>query len=252
MAATKTVAVAGKGGTGKTTLAGLLIREMVARGVSPILAVDADPNANLGEILGTQASMTVGGLREQAFVGAREIPAGWDKQTWIEYKMHEALEESRGYDLLVMGRPEGPGCYCYANNLLREYIKTLAKEYAWVVMDNEGGLEHLSRHTTRDVDVMFIVTDASVRGARTVERISELVDEMGLVVAERYAVISRAPEGLPIEKLMEHTSVPFGGVIPDDPALFENDLAGGSVFDLPDDAVSLGAVRGLMDRYMGL
>lgn len=252
MAAPKTVAVAGKGGTGKTTLAGLLIREMVARGAAPILAVDADPNANLGEILGTKAAVTVGGLREQAFMGAREIPTGWDKQSWIEYKMHEAIEEAVGYDLLVMGRPEGPGCYCYANNLLREYVKTLANEYAWVVMDNEGGLEHLSRHTTRDVDVMFIVTDPSVRGARTVERISELADEMNLVVAERYVVVSRAPEGLPVDALMEHTTVPFGGVVPEDPALFENDLAGRSVFELPDDAISLGAVRGLIDTYLGI
>ncbi|MHB8868630.1 MAG: ATP-binding protein [Thermoleophilia bacterium] len=252
MSEPKTIAVAGKGGTGKTTLAGLLIREMVARGASPILAVDADPNANLGEVLGTRAAVTVGGLREQAFMGVREIPTGWDKQTWIEYKMHEAIEEATGYDLLVMGRPEGPGCYCYANNLLREYVKTLANEYAWVVMDNEGGLEHLSRHTTRDVDVMFIVTDASVRGARTVERISELADEMNLTIAERYVVVSRAPAGLPVESLMEHTSVPFGGIIPNDPALFENDLAGGSVFDLPDDAISLGAVRALMAKYLGI
>jgi CO dehydrogenase maturation factor len=252
MATTRTVAVAGKGGTGKTTLSGLLIREMVARGAAPILAVDADPNANLGEILGTQAAVTVGGLREQAFQGAREIPTGWTKQAWIEYKMHEAIEEARGFDLLVMGRPEGPGCYCYANNLLREYIKTLATEYAWVVMDNEGGLEHLSRHTTRDVDVMFIATDASVRGMRTVERISELVDEMGLVVAERYVVVGRAPDGLPVERLMEHTTVPLAGVIPDDPSLFENDLAGKSVFDLPDDAASLVAVRGLVERFLGI
>jgi CO dehydrogenase maturation factor len=252
MAATKTVAVAGKGGTGKTTLAGLLVREMVARGASPILAVDADANANLGEILGTKPVVTVGGLREEAFMGAREIPVGWDKQTWIEYKMHEALVEARGYDLLVMGRPEGPGCYCYANNLLREYIKALGNEYAWVVMDNEGGLEHLSRHTTRDVDVMFIATDASVRGMRTVERISELADEMNLSVGARYVVIGRAPEGLPVERLMEHTTVPLGGVVPEDRALFENDLEGRSVFELADDAPSLEAVRGLVERYLDI
>lgn len=250
MAATKTVAVAGKGGTGKSTLAALLIRELVQRGQAPILAVDADPNANLGELLGTRAAVTVGGLREAAFMGVREIPTGWDKQSWIEYKMHEAIEEAAGYDLLVMGRPEGPGCYCYANNLLREYIKTLASEYAWVVMDNEGGLEHLSRHTTRDVDVMFIVTDPSVRGMRTVERISELVDEMGLVVAQRYVVVSRVPEGVAVDGLMEHTTVPLGGVVPQDDALFANDLAGMDVFGLPEDAVSLGAVRGLVERYL--
>ncbi|MBU2603878.1 MAG: AAA family ATPase [Actinobacteria bacterium] len=250
MATTKTVAVAGKGGTGKSTLAALLIRELVGMGQAPILAVDADPNANLGELLGTRAAVTVGGLREAAFMGVREIPTGWDKQSWIEYKMHEAIEEAAGYDLLVMGRPEGPGCYCYANNLLREYIKTLASEYAWVVMDNEGGLEHLSRHTTRDVDVMFIVTDPSVRGMRTVERISELVDEMGLVVAERYVVVSRVPQGVAVDGLMEHTTVPLGGVVPQDDALFSNDLSGKDVFALPEDAISLGAVRGLIERYL--
>lgn len=252
MEPTRTVAVAGKGGTGKTTLCGLLIRELLARGHSPILAVDADPNANLGEVLGTAAKMSVGAVREQGFMGTREIPAGWDKQTWIEYKMHEALAEADGYDLLVMGRPEGPGCYCYANNLFREYIKTLAKEYPWVVMDNEGGLEHLSRHTTRDVDVMFIVTDPTVRGMRTVERISGLIDEMGLVVAKRYAVINRLPAEADVASLLEYTSVPLAGTVPQDPLLFEGDLAGHDIFQLSDEAESLAAVRKLVDTYVTL
>jgi len=164
--------------------------------------------------------------------------------------MHEALAEAKGYDLLVMGRPEGPGCYCYANNLLREYIKTLAKEYEWVLMDNEGGLEHLSRHTTRDVDVMFVVTDPSVRGMRTVERVNELIDEMGLVVKERYVVVNRVPEGLDVEPLLEHTSLEPAVTIPQDPAIFENDLAGLDVFALGNDAVSRMAVRDLVDQYL--
>jgi CO dehydrogenase maturation factor len=244
------VAVAGKGGTGKTTLSALTVRVLKSRGESPILAVDADPNANLSELLGVKPEITVGGLREQAFVGAREIPTGWDKQSWIEYRMHEALVEASGFDVLVMGRPEGPGCYCYANNLLREYIKTLAKEYHWVVMDNEGGLEHLSRHTTRDVDVMFIVTDPTVRGMRTVERINELIDELGLVVNERYVVVNRVPAGLDVDVLMEHTTVALGGTIPDDPELFAGDLAGRDLFELPSGAASLKAVNGLLDRYV--
>ncbi|GAB4248953.1 MAG: AAA family ATPase [Thermoleophilia bacterium] len=250
MSETITVAVAGKGGTGKTTLTGLLLRDLVERGEEPILAVDADPNANLGEVLGVEVPATVGGLREEAFMGAREIPAGWDKQTWIEYKMHEALAEARGFDLLVMGRPEGPGCYCYANNLLREYIKTLAKEYAWVLMDNEGGLEHLSRHTTRDVDVMFIVTDPTVRGMRTTERIGDLIDELGLVVRERLVVINRVPRDVDVEELLEHTSLPLAGVIPEDPEVFRNDLAGGHVFELPDEAVSRRAVSSLVQQHV--
>ncbi len=250
MAETRTIAVAGKGGTGKTTISGLIIRAMLSRGASPILAVDADPNANLGEVLGVQAPASVGGLREKAFMGAREIPAGWDKQSWIEYKMHEALGEADGFDLLVMGRPEGPGCYCYANNLFREYIKTLAKEYAWVVMDNEGGLEHLSRHTTRDVDVMFIVTDPTVRGMRTVERITELIDELGIVVRERYVVINRVPRDVDVSALMEHTSVAVAGVVPEDELLFEGDLEGQDLFQLSEDAVGLAAVRVLVEQYV--
>lgn len=250
MTETKTIAVAGKGGTGKSTLSGLIIRQMVALGATPILAVDADPNANLGEVLGTRAGISVGGLREEAFMGAREIPTGWDKQSWIEYKMHEALVEAEGYDLLVMGRPEGPGCYCYANNLFREYIKTLAKEYPWVVMDNEGGLEHLSRHTTRDVDVMFIVTDPSVRGMRTVERVGELIDELGLVVKERYVVINRVPTGFDPTPLLEHTTVPFAAAVPEDARVFENDVAAKDVFQLPEESASLQAVGQIVERYV--
>jgi CO dehydrogenase maturation factor len=149
-----------------------------------------------------------------------------------------------------MGRPEGPGCYCYANNLFREYIKTLAKEYPWVVMDNEGGLEHLSRHTTRDVDVMFIVTDPTVRGMRTVERINGLIDEMGLVVKKRYVVINRVPEGMAVDSLMEHTTVPLAVAIPQDAAIFANDLAGKDVFQLPEDAPCLGVVAGLVEDFV--
>jgi CO dehydrogenase maturation factor len=248
--AERTVAVAGKGGTGKTTISGLIIRELVRRGQAPILAVDADPNANLGEVLGTPWEVSVGGLREEAFMGAREIPAGWDKQSWIEYKMHEALAEAQGFDLLVMGRPEGPGCYCYANNLFREYIKALAKEYAWVVMDNEGGLEHLSRHTTRDVDVMFIVTDPSVRGVRTVERINGLIEELGLVVKQRHMVINRVPSGMEVQELLSHTSVPLGGTVPQDQSIFDNDAAGRDLFALSEEAASMSAVRELVEKYV--
>ncbi len=250
MTVTRTVAVAGKGGTGKTTLSGLVIRGLVARGESPVLAVDADPNANLAEVLGIQPKVSVGAVREQAFMGAREIPSGWSKQSWIEYKMHEALAEADGYDLLVMGRPEGPGCYCYANNLFREYIKTLGTEYPWVVMDNEGGLEHLSRHTTRDVDVMFIVSDPTVRGMRTVERVSGLIDEMGLVVTQRYVVLNRVPDGLDVTPLLDYTSVPLAGTVPQDPLLFEGDLAGRSLFELPEEAASVSAVGALIDQYV--
>jgi CO dehydrogenase maturation factor len=247
---TRTVAVAGKGGTGKTTLTGLIVRCLLERGEKPLLAVDADPNANLGEILGAEALVTVGGLREAAFVGAREVPAGWDKQKWIEYRMHEAVAEARGFDMLVMGRPEGPGCYCYANNLLREYIKGLAKEYSWVVLDNEGGLEHLSRHTTRDVDVMFVTSDPSIRGMRTVGRINGLIDELGLVVDKRFLVVGRVPQGFDVADLVEQQPLPLAAAIPEDPLLFENDVLGRDIFELPDASAALLAVERLVDRYL--
>lgn len=250
MAESRTIAVAGKGGTGKTTIAGLLVRELIRRQEKPILAVDADPNANLGEILGVSVKVTVGGAREEAFAGVRDIPSGWDKQSWIEYKMHEALSEAEGYDLLSMGRPEGSGCYCYANNVFREYITTLAAEYPWVVMDNEAGLEHLSRHTTQDVDVMLLISDPTVRGVRTVERVSALVDELGLNVAERYLVINRVPEDVNTQSLMEHTSVPLGGTVPEDNLVFENDLAGNDVFAIEDSAESIKAVGDLVDNLI--
>ena len=145
-------------------------------------------------------------------MGAREIPTGWDKQSWIEYKMHEALAEADGYDLLVMGRPEGPGCYCYANNLFREYIKTLAKEYPWVVMDNEGGLEHLSRHTTRDVDVMFIVTDPYGPGHAHggAHQWTHRRDGLG-GQAERYVVVNRVPAEADVGSLILELHVGAAG-----------------------------------------
>jgi CO dehydrogenase maturation factor len=248
---TRTVAVAGKGGTGKTTLTGLIVRALLARGQTPLLAVDADPNANLGEILGAEAALTVGRVREAAFTGgSRDIPEGWDKQSWIEYRMHEAVAEARGFDMLVMGRPEGPGCYCYANNLLREYIKGLAKDYAWVVMDNEGGLEHLSRHTTRDVDVMFVTSDPSIRGMRTVTRINQLIDELGLVVAKRYLVVGRVPDGFDVSGLVAQQPLELAATVPEDTMLFQSDVLGRDLFALPADAPALRAVEALVDRFL--
>ena len=193
---TRTVAVAGKGGTGKTTLSGLIVRETGRAGASrPSWRSTPIPTPTWVRSWARRPrSAWAGCAKRPSWARVRSRPAGTSRR-WIEYKMHEAVAEAEGFDLLVMGRPEGPGCYCYANNLFREYIKTLAKEYPWVVMDNEGGLEHLSRHTTRDVDVMFIVTDPTVRGMRTVERVNGLIDEMGLVVKQRYVVINRVPEG---------------------------------------------------------
>ncbi len=175
---TSTIAVAGKGGTGKTTIAGLLIRRLAAAQAGPILAIDADPASNLNTVLDLPLEKTVGDVREETSEKARAnlLEAGIAKRDLLDYEINTSVVEGVGVDLLAMGRPEGPGCYCAANNMLRAIIDTIADSYPWVVIDNEAGLEHLSRRTTRDVDVLFIVSDATVRGITTAGRVAALVD----------------------------------------------------------------------------
>ncbi|MFP4444705.1 MAG: AAA family ATPase, partial [Desulfosudaceae bacterium] len=149
------IALAGKGGTGKTTIAGMLIRYMSEKGKTPILAVDADSNANLNEVLGLEVPDTLGNAREEMKKGA--VPSGMTKDIFISMKMEEAIAEADGYDLIVMGRPEGSGCYCAANTLLVNFLEKLSDNYPWIVIDNEAGMEHISRLTTSDVDILLIV-----------------------------------------------------------------------------------------------
>lgn len=155
------MAVSGKGGTGKTTLAGMIIRFLLDKGKGPILAVDADSNSNLNEVLGVKISSTIGDARE---VMKKDVPIGMTKDIWFEYKVQEALTEAKGFDLIAMGRPEGPGCYCAANTLARKCLDILTGNYQYIVIDNEAGMEHFSRLTTRDVDLLFIISDSSKRG----------------------------------------------------------------------------------------
>ena len=184
------IAVAGKGGSGKTSVASLIIRYLRKNGSGPILAVDADPNANLGESLGLEVGQTVGSMLD-AFQGDKiNIPPGMTKEAYLDYKLNEALVESKGLDLLTMGRGEGPECYCYPNLMLRKFADTLAGNYAYVVMDNEAGMEHLSRRTTQNIDVLLIISDHSVKGVRTVARIKDLVSELKLVVNRQSVLIN--------------------------------------------------------------
>lgn len=159
-----TIAVSGKGGTGKTTFTAMIIRHLLEKGKSPVLAVDADSNANLNEVLGIELRSTLGKARE---LMKRDVPVGMTKDVWFEYKIQEALVEAKGFDLIAMGRPEGAGCYCAANTLARKYLDLLTQNYRYIVIDNEAGMEHFSRLTTRDVDLLFILSDASRRGILT-------------------------------------------------------------------------------------
>lgn len=244
-----TIAVAGKGGTGKTTLSALVVRYLKGKGEGPILAVDADPNANLGEVLGLDVRETVGRICDEMLEGAK-IPPGMPKDTFMEYRIQETLIESSGYDLLVMGRPEGPGCYCYANTLVRKYIDMLSGNYGYLVMDNEAGMEHLSRRTTRDVDILILVSDPTLRGIRTARKISDLANELKLGIGRRGLVINRVVGDLQVVlgREAEELGLELLGVVPEDRLICEYELGGKSLIDLPEGSRAVEAVRGMMER----
>ena len=176
------IAVAGKGGTGKTSITSLVIRHLLKSGLGPVLAIDADPNANLGESLGLEVKQTVGLMLDDFQKEKINIPAGMTKEIYLDYRLNDVLVEGEGLDLLSMGRGEGPECYCYPNLILRKFADSLADNYGYTVMDNEAGMEHLSRRTTQNIDELLMISDHSVKGVRTVARIRELVAELKLVV----------------------------------------------------------------------
>jgi CO dehydrogenase maturation factor len=196
------VAMTGKGGVGKTTLSALTMSWLVAHGEGPILAVDADSNANLNEAMGVRYNATVGGIRESARKEANALK-GVSKQEFLDLRVQEALVEQKGYDLIVMGRPEGQGCYCFANNVLREVLDRLTRNYRSIVIDSEAGLEHISRRTLLTVDYLLIVSDCTVRGIRTAGRISALADEVALPAKQRGLIVNRVPGGILPEAVAE-------------------------------------------------
>jgi CO dehydrogenase maturation factor len=245
-----TVAFAGKGGTGKTTISALAVRYLVSRGLIPVLAVDADPNANLGDTLGVEAAITVGSAREQGFAGDRDIPGGMTKDQFVEYKIQEALAEGEGFDLLTMGRPEGAGCYCFANNIIRRYMDALAGDYSNVVMDNEAGLEHLSRRTTRKTDYLLVVSDAGVRGLMAARRVLDLAVEMEIDVGESLFILNRATadSAAALEPEIERLGLPLAITVPEDPGLFQAEVAGRSLLTMPDDSPAVSVLTPLFDK----
>lgn len=251
---TTVIAVSGKGGTGKTTLSALIIKYLLENDLKPVLAVDADSNSNLDMALGMDLSATVGSLREDMFRSIQEqkLPAGMSKQDLLEMQVEQALVEGKDFDLLSMGRGEGPGCYCAVNNMLRVLLDGMQSRYRFVVIDNEAGMEHLSRRTTRAVDLMFIVSDPSRRGLETAKRINELAREMELHVGRSYLVVSRVQ--LPInEKLAEgagEIGIDIGSFIPDDPQVVDIDISGRPLIEIDSGAPAMVTVRGLMESVL--
>jgi CO dehydrogenase maturation factor len=244
-----TIAVSGKGGTGKTTLAGMIIRYLLDKGKGPILAVDADSNSNLNEVLGVEVKATIGDAREMM---KKDVPTGMTKDIWFEYKVQEALIENKGFDLIAMGRPEGPGCYCAANTLARKCLDLLTGNYRYIVIDNEAGMEHFSRLTTRDVDLLFIVSDPSRRSILTASRIRDLIHELDLRIVREVLIVNRAQEELPADVLEEvrKQKLELGGTIPADEAIYQYDLEGKPTVHLPLESKAVQAARKIFDKYI--
>lgn len=241
------LAVAGKGGTGKTTLAALILRHLLRTQPGPFLAVDADPDANLAVMVGARPEKSIGQVLQEFLEQKLSLPQGMPKQQWLEMQMHSALFESKGLDLIQMGRPEGPGCYCSANAVLRDFLERLSANYQAVVVDNEAGMEHLSRRTAGRIHQLFMVSDATVKGLRTVKGLLELIDELKLNPDRKFLVVCRAEALDPrLSAELARLEVEFLGTVPTDPNIVEFDLREHSLLDLPDDSPAVLAVAKIM------
>jgi CO dehydrogenase maturation factor len=231
------IAIGGKGGVGKTTVAGLIVSRLIARGHEPVLAVDADPNTCLDAVLGVKAKVTVGGVREQARqIAGQGLPAGVSKQQLLELKIAESLVEADCFDLVAMGRPEGPGCYCYANNVLKDVLAQIAAQYPYVVLDNEAGLENLSRRLVSTVNLLVMVTDPSQRGIETLRRLHALAREMDIRYDHLVFIVNRTrhdelPKG--VAELGAELGADQVIGLPDDDELARLGEDGGSLLTLP-------------------
>ncbi|MFH1059732.1 MAG: AAA family ATPase [Pseudomonadota bacterium] len=244
-----TIAVAGKGGVGKTTVAGFLVRWLVDKGLSPVLAVDADANSNLNEVLGLTVEETLGEAREGMKKGQSQ---GMTKNLFIEMKVNQCLVESRGFDLIAMGHPEGAGCYCAANHLLTECMDKLAENYRYLVVDNEAGLEHISRVTTQRADLFILVSDPSQRSLTAAQRAGELARDMGIIKGETHLILSMVradPNPLQVQNIAR-LGLDLAGWIPDDPELAGYDQGGKPTSELPPDNPAKAAAYAIFDRLL--
>lgn len=249
---TITIAMAGKGGTGKTSIAGLLVRYLVRYGGAPVLAVDADPAANLRLGLGFDIERTIGSVLAGFNENKITIPSGMLKDAYLNIKFSEAIIESKGVDLITMGRGEGAGCYCFPNNVLKSFIDKLMPNYRYMVMDNEAGSEHLSRGTTGDVNDLIMVSNHSIKGVRTIGTIMQLVQELGLKVKRKWVVINQAPADIDplVQAELDRLGISPEMVVPTDNLILEYDLHQRSLLEMPDDSAAVRAIDKLMQKLL--
>lgn len=230
----KVIAVTGKGGTGKTTVAALIIKWLKAHARGPVLALDADPDANLATVLAVPVPKTIGDLREETVREIKNLPVGMTKASYIQAGLHQIVVETPKVDFITMGRPEGPGCYCFVNTLLREFAEDLEDAYEWVVMDNEAGLEHISRRTAAHVDHLIVVVNSSLLALDCAQRIQELLASLKNEVKRKYVLINDASEdrAAAIRHRLEPLGFEYLGHLPHDEALEQQVFDGRSLFEL--------------------
>ena len=249
------IAVAGKGGVGKTTLTGLIIQYLGEKGKGPILAVDADANSNLNEVLGVKVEATLGDVREEVarseMAKDNPIPAGMTKADYMEFKFDDALVEDDDFDLLVMGRTQGKGCYCFVNGLLQAQLQRLEKNYPYIIVDNEAGMEHISRGVLPSMQTAILVSDCSRRGVQAVGRIAKLIEECDMHPRQIGLIINRAPGGVLNEgtkQEIENQGLHLLGIVPQDETVFDYDCEGKPTINLPEDSPVKKAIREIVDK----
>lgn len=249
-----TIAVAGKGGVGKTTICGLIIDHLCKKKEGPVLAVDADANSNLNEVLGVEVGMTLGDLREEVakadIVKDSPIPASMSKQDYLNYKFNDVLIEEDDFDMLVMGRTQGKGCYCYVNGVLKAQVDKYVNNYRYMVIDNEAGLEHISRGTLPHVETMLLVSDCSRRGIQAVARIAEMVGELELKPNTMKLIVNRAPGGVlndAVREEIDKHGLILAGVLPQDETVYEYDCEGKPSSKIPETSPVKVALHQLME-----
>ena len=251
MATPHTIAVAGKGGVGKTTTCGMLIDYLCKKNRGPVLVVDADANSNLNEVLGVEVETSLGQIREEMAQAELKgsIPKGMTKADYAEYKFNSAIIEEDDFDMLVMGRTQGKGCYCYVNGVLKTQVDKYAKNYSYIVMDNEAGLEHVARGTLPHVDTMLLISDCSRRGIQAAARVAEMVEEMELHPGKMGLIVNRAPGGVledGVKEEIEKHGLTLFGVLPHDEAVYRCDCNGEPSAKLPDSDPMKNALKGIM------
>ena len=256
MATPHTIAVAGKGGVGKTTTCGMMIDYLCSKKKGPVLVVDADANANLNEVLGVEVETSLGEIREEMARAELKgsIPAGMTKADYADFKFSSAIIEEDDFDMLVMGRTQGKGCYCYVNGVLKTQVDKYAKNYSYIVMDNEAGLEHVARGTLPHVDTMLLISDCSRRGIQAAARVADIVREMELNPTQMGLIVNRAPGGKLDDGVMEEIQkhgLKLLGVLPQDDGVYRCDCDGEPSAKLPDSNPVKAAVKSIM-KSIGL